>query len=120
MAQVFRFLIPAGLILFSLFLMPGIPTTFHSVSRADMPETDLSLCMLPLLIPAAIFTMLIPRLGCPSLAVIGALGAVGKLLSPSTFHSPFYIGLGPFMFLLAFATGIIVAWECRSSNRSRT
>jgi hypothetical protein len=117
---VFRFLIPAGLALFSLFLLPALPSGFRFVNHEDLPGVYLSLCMLPLLIPAAVFTMLKPRFGGPSLAVVGGLGVAGKLLSPSTFRTPFYVGLGPFMYLLALASGVIIAWRLRVTNRRKT
>jgi hypothetical protein len=120
MALTFRFLIPAGLTLFSLFLMPDIFTAFRFVNHGDTPGIYLSLLMLPLLIPAAFLTMFTPKFGGASLAVVGALGVMGKLLSPSTFHSPFYVGLGPLIYLLALASGIIVAWQCRLSDQNRT
>src|SRR5580704_7389759 len=115
---VFRFLIPAVLALFSFFLLPYLPSGFRFVNHEDVPGIYLSLCMLPLLIPAAIFTMFKPRLGGPSLAVVGGLGVAGKLLSPSTFRTPFYLGLGPFMYFLALASGVIIAWRFRMTNRS--
>ncbi len=113
MALVFRFLIPIALTLFSLFLMPGISSAFRFMNHDDVPGIYLSLCMLPLLIPAALLTIFRPKFGGPSLAIVGALGVMGKLLSPSTFHFPYYIGLGPFMYLLALASGIIVARQHR-------
>lgn len=117
MALVFRFLIPLGLTLSSLFLLPGLSSAFRFMNHEDMPGTYLTLCMLPLLIPAALLTILKPKLGGPSLVVAGALGVMGKLMSPSTFHSPYYIGLGPFMFLIALASGIVVAWQDRASSQ---
>lgn len=120
MALVFRFLIPVGLTLFSLFLLPGISGAFRFMNHEDMPGIYLTLCLPPLLIPASLLTIFKPKFGGPSLAVVGALGVMGKLLSPSTFHSPYYIGLGPFMFLLALASGIIVAWRHRVSDQERT
>jgi len=39
------------------------------------------------------------------LGVIGGLGLLGKIASPSTFRVPVLVGLGPLMYLLAFADG---------------
>ena len=47
MALIFRFLIPLGLTLFTLFLLPGISSAFRFMNHDDMPGNYLSLCMLP-------------------------------------------------------------------------
>ncbi|NYF50416.1 hypothetical protein HDF12_000781 [Edaphobacter lichenicola] len=110
MILLFRFLIPATIALYSLFLMPGISFGFHHVNQTDLPGVYLSLAMVPLLLPAALLTLITPRWGSLALATVGGLGILGVLLTPSFFSSPFYVGLGPAMFLLALADGSALHW----------
>jgi hypothetical protein len=50
------------------------------------------------------------------LAVIGGLGLLGKIASPSTFRGPVFLGLGPLMYLLAFADGLAFTWWLRRAE----
>jgi hypothetical protein len=52
--------------------------------------------------------MFTPRWGGLCLATVGALGTVGVLLTPTTYSSQFYLGLGPIMFLIAIADGVVL------------
>jgi hypothetical protein len=98
-----RFLIPALLALFSLVFSRDVLFGIRHLNSEDLPGAYLSLGMLPLLLPSALVTMVKPRWGAPMLAVIGGLGLLGKIASPSTFRGPVFVGLGPLMYLVAFA-----------------
>lgn len=105
-----RLLIPTVITLYSLFVMPGIGSGFRHVSQTDLPGVYLSLAMVPLLLPSAVLALITPRWGSLALVIVGALGILGVLSTPSFFSPPFHVGLGPAMFLLAVADGSALRW----------
>ncbi len=113
MVLVPRFLVPAVIGLYSLLVMPGIGSGFAHANHADLPGVYLSLAMTPMLLPSAVLASITPRWGSLALATVGALGMLGVLLTPSFFAPPFYMGLGPIMFLIAAADGLALRFNTR-------
>ena len=110
---VLRIVVPVLLALFSLVVSSDVPFALRHLNQGELPGAYLSLSMLPLLLPSALVTMVKPGWGAPMLAVIGGLGLLGKIAIPGTFRAPIYVGLGPLMYLLAFADGLALAWWLR-------
>ena len=110
MRGILRFVVPAIISLYSLVLLPELRSGFRFVNPGDLPGVYISLAALPLLLPAGLFAIISPKMGGVMLAIAGWLGVLGILLTPSFLTKPFYVGLGPAMFLIAMADGLLIWW----------
>ena len=105
MKALLRFVVPAAIAIYSVFLMPQFRDGLSPFNHADLSGVWLSLAMIPLLCPAALLAAITPRWGGLGLAVVGALGVVGVVMTPTFLAQPFNVGIGPVIFVVAAVDG---------------